>query len=76
METDKELDVRGLHCPLPILRVKKALSDMQAGQLLRVVATDPGTVIDFAVFSQQTGHPLLESTEKGKEFVFLFKKAC
>ncbi len=58
MEFDKEVDARGLNCPLPILRAKKALSEMQAGQVLRVIATDPGSVKDFAAFARQTGNEL------------------
>ena len=58
MEFDKEVDARGLNCPLPILRAKKTLADMQAGQVLRVVATDPGSVKDFAAFARQTGNEL------------------
>jgi tRNA 2-thiouridine synthesizing protein A len=61
MDFDKELDARGLNCPLPILRTKKALTDMLSGQVLKVLATDPGAVKDFAAFSKQTGNPLLSS---------------
>jgi tRNA 2-thiouridine synthesizing protein A len=74
MNFDKEIDTRGLNCPLPILRAKKALSDLAAGQVLKVTATDPGAVRDFAAFSKQTGHTLLESGEVNSEFVFLLKK--
>jgi len=74
MEFDKDLDVRGLNCPLPILKAKKALSDLASGQLLRVVATDPGSVRDFAAFSRQTGHELVSQTEANKEFTFLLRK--
>jgi tRNA 2-thiouridine synthesizing protein A len=71
---DKELDVKGLNCPLPILRAKKALSDMESGQLLRIVATDPGTVKDFVAFCRQTGNPLRSSSETPTEFTFLIEK--
>lgn len=71
---DKELDARGLNCPLPILRTKKMLNDMSGGQTLRVVATDPGAVKDFQAFSKQTGNDLLESAEAHGEFTFLIRK--
>ncbi|APV52547.1 hypothetical protein BWI17_19680 [Betaproteobacteria bacterium GR16-43] len=70
---DRELDVRGLNCPLPILRAKKALTDLQSGQVLKVVATDPGSVKDFQAFCRQTGNELLSHTE-GAEFTFFMKK--
>ena len=71
---DKELDARGLNCPLPILRTRKALNDMAAGQVLRIVATDPGSVKDLQAFAKQTGNELLSSTEADKEFVFYMRK--
>ena len=74
MDFDKELDVRGLNCPLPILRSKKYLADMTSGQVLRVLATDPGSTIDFQVFSNQTGNVLLSFSETNKEFTFYIKK--
>ena len=74
MQIDKEVDARGLNCPLPILKAKKALSDMQSGQLLRVVATDAGSVRDFQAFAKQTGNELLASAEKDEEFVFFLKR--
>jgi tRNA 2-thiouridine synthesizing protein A len=74
MNFDKELDARGLNCPLPILRAKKALNDMQSGQVLKIVATDPGSVKDFQAFSKQTGNSLLSQAETGKEFVFFLKR--
>jgi tRNA 2-thiouridine synthesizing protein A len=74
MNFDKELDARGLNCPLPILRAKKALNDMQSGQVLKIVATDPGSVKDFQAFSKQTGNDLLSQAEAGKEFVFFLKR--
>lgn len=74
MNFDNELDTRGLVCPLPILRTKKSLAQMTSGQVLKIVATDPGAVIDFQVFADQTGHELLEMSEADEEFVFLLKK--
>jgi tRNA 2-thiouridine synthesizing protein A len=72
---DQELDASGLNCPLPILRAKKALAALEAGQVLRIIATDPGSVKDFEAFSKQTGNELLESKEEGGKFYFLMKKA-
>ncbi len=74
MNFDKELDARGLNCPLPILRAKKALGEMTSGQVLRIIATDPGSVKDFAAFSKQTGNELLSSAENNKEFEFYIKR--
>lgn len=74
MHFDKELDARGLNCPLPILRTKKSLNDMTSGQVLRIVATDPGSVKDFQAFSKQTGNELLSTDAAGSEFVFFMKK--
>jgi len=74
MDIDRELDVKGLNCPLPILRTKKALAEMESGQILRVLATDPGSVKDFAAFAKQTGNELLEQNEEDKVFVFLIKR--
>lgn len=74
MNFDKELDARGLNCPLPILRAKKALAEMQSGQVLRIVATDPGSVKDFQAFAKQTGNELLSSAENNKEFEFYMKR--
>jgi tRNA 2-thiouridine synthesizing protein A len=74
MNFDKDLDARGLNCPLPILKAKKALTDMGSGQVLRIVATDPGSVKDFQAFSKQTGNPLLSHTANGSEFTFFVKK--
>jgi tRNA 2-thiouridine synthesizing protein A len=72
---DQELDASGLNCPLPILRAKKTLGGMGSGQVLRIVATDPGSVKDFEAFAKQTGNQLMESGEEGGKFVFLIKKA-
>lgn len=74
MKFDKELDARGLNCPLPILRAKKALGEMTSGQTLRILATDPGSVKDFAAFAKQTGNELLSSAENNKEFEYYIKR--
>ena len=74
MNFDKELDARGLNCPLPILKAKKALADMTSGQVLRIIATDPGSVKDFQAFAKQTGNELLSSAENNKEFEFYIKR--
>ena len=74
MNFDKELDARGLNCPLPILRTKKSLNDMAGGQVLRIVATDPGSVRDFQAFAKQTGNELVAAETVGKEFIFYMKK--
>ncbi|HXZ53461.1 MAG TPA: sulfurtransferase TusA family protein [Burkholderiales bacterium] len=74
MNFDKELDARGLNCPLPILRAKKSLTDMQSGQVLKIIATDPGSVKDFQAFAKQTGNELLSHSEANKEFTFFMKR--
>lgn len=71
---DQELDASGLNCPLPILRAKKTLNGMESGQVLRVIATDPGSVKDFESFAKQTGNELLDSSEEGGKYLFLLKK--
>jgi tRNA 2-thiouridine synthesizing protein A len=71
---DQELDATGLNCPLPILRAKKSLATLSSGQVLKIVATDPGSVKDFEAFAKQTGNELLESKEEGGKFVFRMKK--
>jgi len=72
---DQELDASGLNCPLPILRAKKTLNGMTSGQVLHIVATDPGSVKDFDAFAKQTGNVLMESKEEGGKFHFLIKKS-
>lgn len=74
MNFDKELDARGLNCPLPILRAKKALGEVSSGQVLKILSTDPGSVKDFAAFAKQTGNELLSTAEAGSEFTFFMKK--
>jgi tRNA 2-thiouridine synthesizing protein A len=71
---DKDLDVRGLNCPLPILRAKKALTELKSGKVLRILATDPGSVKDFEAFARQTGNQLLSHAEADKIFTFFMKK--
>lgn len=74
MNFDKELDARGLNCPLPVLRTKKSLFELQSGQVLKVSATDPGSVKDMQAFARKTGNELLSTVESGGEFVFLMRK--
>lgn len=69
------LDARGLNCPLPILKAKKEINKIGSGEVLKIIATDPGSVKDFEAFTKQTGHDLLESSESGGEFTFLIKKS-
>jgi tRNA 2-thiouridine synthesizing protein A len=71
---DKEIDTRGLNCPLPILRAKKALADMAAGQVLKVVSTDPGSNRDFQAFCKQTGNALLGQETIGKDYIHFVKR--
>ncbi len=73
-EFDQELDATGLNCPLPILRAKKALSGMDSGKVLHIIATDPGSVKDFEAFSKQTGNDLLDSNEDDGKFYFRIQK--
>jgi len=74
VQFDKELDARGLSCPLPILKTKKALNDLATGQVLKVVATDPGSVKDMEAFAKQTGNALLSSAQDGGGYVFFLQK--
>ncbi|MFM2112766.1 MAG: hypothetical protein RLZZ271_1426 [Pseudomonadota bacterium] len=74
MEIAKELDARGLNCPLPILKAKKALTEMTSGQLLRVVATDAGSVRDFQAFAKQTGNELVDQKTEGPEFTHVLRR--
>ena len=75
-EFDDELDAKGLSCPLPILRAKKAINGLEAGQTLKIMATDPGSVKDFEAFCKQTGNELLSSNEENDEFIFFIKKGA
>ena len=74
MNIDVELDTRGLNCPLPILKAKKALAGMESGQVLKVVSTDTGSVRDFAAFAKQTGNELLSQTTEGSDFIHILKR--
>ena len=74
MEFQRELDARGLNCPLPILKAKKALAEMATGEVLRIVATDSGSVRDFQAFAKQTGNALLSHKQNGLEFTFLMRR--
>ncbi|MCI4427631.1 MAG: sulfurtransferase TusA family protein [Burkholderiales bacterium] len=75
MNYDKEFDASGLACPLPIVKTKKSLNDMASGQVLRVIATDPGSVCDMEAFAEQTGNTLLASSTENSKYVFFLKKA-
>ena len=74
MDIHKEIDTRGLNCPLPILTAKKALSDMASGQLLKVVATDSGSLRDFQAFAKQTGNELVEQQTVGEEYIHILRR--
>lgn len=74
IEVSQEVDARGLNCPLPILRAKKALTGLQSGQILKVVSTDPGSKRDFQAFAKQTGNELLQVDDAGKEWSFYLKR--
>nr|WP_295939467.1 sulfurtransferase TusA family protein [uncultured Acidovorax sp.] len=74
MDIHKEIDTRGLNCPLPILKAKKALADMASGQLLKVVATDNGSLRDFQAFAKQTGNELVEQQTVGEEYIHVLRR--
>jgi TusA-related sulfurtransferase len=74
MQADRELDTRGLNCPLPILKAKKSLNEMVSGQLLKVVSTDPGSIRDFQAFARQTGNELMEQETVGSDFIHVLKR--
>ena len=74
MQADKEIDTKGLNCPLPILRAKKALAEMVTGQTLKVVATDPGSMRDFVAFAKQTGNELVGQEVDGEEFIHVLRR--
>ena len=73
-DAQKEIDTRGLNCPLPILKAKKALADLQSGDVLRVLSTDPGSVRDFQAFARQTGNELVEQSTAGDDFVHYLRR--
>jgi tRNA 2-thiouridine synthesizing protein A len=74
MDAQKEIDTRGLNCPLPILKAKKALAGMNSGDVLKVVATDPGSLRDFQAFARQTGNELIEQSSANDEFVHYLRR--
>lgn len=74
MDVQRELDTRGLNCPLPILKAKKALAEMNSGELLRVVSTDPGSMRDFQAFARQTGNELVEQNSSADEFIHTLRR--
>ncbi len=74
MDAHKEIDTRGLNCPLPILKAKKALAELRSGEVLRVVATDPASMRDFQAFARQTGNELIEQTSVNEEFVHYLRR--
>lgn len=74
MQIDKEIDARGLNCPLPILRAKKALAELASGQMLKVVSTDTGSIRDFQAFAKQTGNELVEQQAVGDEFIHVLRR--
>lgn len=74
MDAQKEVDARGMNCPLPILKAKKALADMNSGELLKVIATDPGSMRDFQAFARQTGNELVEQKAENDEFIHLLRR--
>ncbi len=74
VQAHREIDTRGLNCPLPILKAKKALAEMRSGEVLKVVATDPGSVRDFQAFARQSGNELVEQTRGADEFVHYLKR--
>jgi tRNA 2-thiouridine synthesizing protein A len=74
VDFNRELDARGMSCPLPILKTKKMLNELASGQILKVVATDPGSIRDMEAFAHQTGNPLLSSSTEDKTFIFFLRK--
>ncbi|MCV2364040.1 sulfurtransferase TusA family protein [Paucibacter sp. DJ1R-11] len=74
MDAHKEIDTRGLNCPLPILKAKKALAEMESGQLLKVLATDPGSMRDFQAFARQTGNELVQQSTQADEYIHILKR--
>lgn len=73
MQIDKEIDARGLNCPLPLMKAKKAMSEMQSGQVLRVIATDSGSVHDFQAFAKKAGHEMIEQQNVGKDYIHVLR---
>lgn len=75
MQIDKEIDARGLNCPLPLMKAKKAMSELQVGQVLRVTATDSGSMRDFLAFAKQSGNEMLEQKNIGKEYIHVMRRS-
>lgn len=75
MQIDRELDARGLNCPLPLMKTKKVIGEMQSGQILRVVATDSGSLKDILAFAQQAGHTMVEQKSEGGEYIHVLRRA-
>lgn len=75
MQIDKEIDARGLNCPLPLMKAKKAMAEMQSGQVLRVLATDSGSMRDFLAFAKQSGNEILEQSNVGKEYIHVMRRS-
>ena len=73
MQIDRELDARGLNCPLPMMKTKKTLAEMQSGQVLRVVASDSGSMPDILAFVKKAGHEMLEQQNIGKEYIHIIR---
>ena len=73
MQIDKEIDARGLNCPLPLMKARKAIAEMQSGQVLRVVATDSGSMRDFLAYARQAGHEMLEQQNAGREYIHVLR---
>ena len=74
MQIDKEIDTRGLNCPLPILKAKKALAELQSGQVLKVVSTDAGSLRDFQAFAKQTGNELLDQQTQDTDYIHILRR--
>lgn len=74
MNIDRELDARGLNCPLPILKAKKALAEMTSGQVIKVIATDSGSLRDFQAFAKQTGNELIQQETAGADYVTVMRR--
>lgn len=74
MQIDREINARGLNCPLPLMKAKKAIGEMQSGQVLKVVATDSGSLRDFLAFANESGHEMLEQQNVGKEYIHVIRR--
>lgn len=74
MQIDREINARGLNCPLPLMKAKKAIGEMQSGQVLKVIATDSGSLRDFLAFANESGHEMLEQQNVGKEYIHVMRR--